>query len=147
MKKGKTLHSTKRNKFLQCATNSGQANFLRQVKVIIIDETSMIPSYELKAIDNYCLRDMMNTDPAFVGKVVLLGDFRQVLPVVPRAPLAAVLDVCLKRSALWNSFHHMNLTQNMRTNENDPGFSRWLLQLGNGSIQSSLGAVHGSRHC
>ncbi|KAF2351026.1 DNA helicase Pif1-like [Trinorchestia longiramus] len=81
----------------------------------------------------------MNTHTAFGGKVILLrGDFRQVLPVVPRAPPAAVLDVCLKRSDLWHSLHHMSLTQNMRANANEHEFSIWLLQMGDGSIQSTL---------
>ncbi|XP_076032427.1 ATP-dependent DNA helicase PIF1-like [Oratosquilla oratoria] len=101
----------------------------------------MIPCYALKAIDK-CLRDIMNTPTAFGGKVILLGgDFRQVLPVVSRAPPAAVLDVCLKRSDLWHSFHHMSLKHNMRANANEEPFSRWFLQMGNGSIQSSLDGV------
>ena len=145
---GKTLHSIfklpvplSETSVCNVPPNSEQGNFLKQVKVFIIDEASMIPCYALKAIDK-CLRDIMNTQTAFGGKVILLGgDFRQVLPVVPRAPPAAVLDVCLKRSDLWHSFHQMSLTQNMRANANEKEFSRWLLQMGNGSIQSSLDGV------
>ena len=81
----------------------------------------------------------MHNDETFGGKIVVLGgDFRQVRPVVPRAPPAAVLDVCLKRSDMWRNFHHLQLTQNMRANENEHAFSRWLLQIGNGLIHISL---------
>ena len=73
--------------------------------------------------------------------IVLGGYFRQVLPVVPRAPPAAVIAVCLKRSNLWGRFQQLKLTQNMRTNQDEQEFSRWLLQLGNGLIGSTLDTV------
>ncbi|XP_076039427.1 uncharacterized protein LOC143024501 [Oratosquilla oratoria] len=77
---GKTLHSifnlpVPLNETSVCNVppNSGQGNFLKQVKVFIIDEASMILCYALKAIDK-CLRDIMNTPTAFGGKVILLGE-------------------------------------------------------------------------
>ncbi|CAI9715826.1 DNA helicase Pif1-like [Octopus vulgaris] len=81
----------------------------------------MKPVYALKAIDN-CIRDIMNSNIIFGGKIIVQGDFRKVLPVIPRAPPAAVLDFCLKRSSVWNKFHEMQLMQHMRTNANEQDF-------------------------
>ena len=96
---GKTLHSLFKlpvplteTSVCSVAPNSEQANVLRRVMVFIIDEASMIPCYALHAIDR-CLRDIMGRDALFGGKILLLaGDFRQILPVVPRAPPTAVVD-------------------------------------------------------
>ena len=84
----------------------------KRVKVSIINEASMIPSYASDAIHK-CLRDGTNNHTMFGGKVIALGgDFRQVRPVVPRAPPAAVIAVGLKRSNLWGRFQQLRLTQN-----------------------------------
>ena len=56
---------------------SQHANVLRNQNIFIIDEASMIPTHALDAIDR-CLQDI-------TGNIMLFGgDFRQVLPVVPR---------------------------------------------------------------
>ena len=130
---GKTLHSLFKlpvplteTSVCNVAPNSAQANILRRIKVFIIDEASMIPCYALDAIDR-CLSDIMSSDTLFGGKILLLaGDFRQILPVVPRSPPTAVLESSLKRSNLWQRFHQMRLTQNMRTHQNEEEFSTCL---------------------
>ena len=66
----------------------------------------MIPCYVLDAVDR-CLRDIMSTDTLLGGKFLLLvGDFRHILPVVPRSPMA-MLESCIKQSNLWHRFHQM----------------------------------------
>ena len=86
---------------------SEHANFLRNQKMFIIDEASMIPTHALDAIDR-CLQDITGNNECFGGKVMLLGgDFRQVLPVVPRATETVVIDTCLKKSILWQHFQQM----------------------------------------
>ena len=52
--------------------------------------------------------------------MLLGGDFRQVLPVVPRATQS--VDTCLKRSNLWPYFHQIKLTHNMRAWEDEQDF-------------------------
>ena len=50
------------------------------------------------------LRDIMGCDTPFGGKVMLFGgDFRQVLPVVPRGTRAQITDATLLRSYIWGS--------------------------------------------
>ena len=114
---------------------SSHAAFLRSVTMFIIDEASMVLGSALNAIDKM-LRDITGDDVPFGGKVFLLGgDFRQVLPIVPRQPRTVVIESCLKRSPLWPSFRVFKLTKNMRANADEQEFSRWLLGLGNGEIQ------------
>jgi hypothetical protein len=118
------------------APNSIHATFLRELDLILIDEASMIPNHALHAIDRM-LRDILSTEVPFGGKLILLGgDFRQVLPVVPRGSSAAIIEQCLKRSPLWSHITSFNLTQNMRALPEEHEFANWLLQLGNGTLAS-----------
>jgi hypothetical protein len=51
----------------------------------------------------------------FAGKVVLgMGDFRQILPVVPNGSPAQTIDAALMSSFLWYEFTVVSLTVNMR---------------------------------
>ena len=66
---------------------SDHAAMSRDLHLIIMDEASMNPVHALSAID-LLLRDVMNNDHLFGGKVIVLGgDFRQVLPVVQHAAI------------------------------------------------------------
>ena len=57
------------------------------------------------------------------------------MPVV-RGTATKILEQCLKRSPLWKHFHIFKLTENMRASVEEKDFARWLLQLGNGDLQS-----------
>ena len=60
-------------------TNRGRE--IIQADLIIIDEASSMQKDALRCIDKL-LRDLMETEELFGGKVILLGgDFRQTLPV------------------------------------------------------------------
>ena len=116
---------------------SEHAELLRALDLIIIDEASMIPTHALHAIDR-CLQDITQDSRPFGGKTLLLGgDFRQVLPVVPRAPPTVIIDTCLKRSPMWPLFQQHTLTRNMRTLPGEGEFAAWLLQLGNGALNDT----------
>ena len=117
--------------------SSPYADFIRSVALILIDEASMIPNDATHAIDR-SLRDIMSNNIPFGGKLILFGgDFRQVLPVVIRGTAAKILEKCLKRSHLWHLFKIHKLTKNMRALVEEREFSKWLLKLGNGILQSS----------
>ena len=116
---------------------SEHAELLRGIDLIIVDEASMIPTHALHAMDR-CLRDIMQDDEPFGGKTILMGgDFRQVLPVVPRVPPAVIIGTCLKRSPLWPLFEQHRLTRNMRTLHGEDEFAAWLLQLGNRELNDT----------
>ena len=115
---------------------SDHAEMLRRQHLIIMDEASMIPADALRAID-VTLRDITKCDVPFGAKIVLLGgDFRQILPVVPRSSPAVVIENCLKQSKLWPCIRQFELTQNMRAGEGQQEFADWLLHLGNGTLRS-----------
>lgn len=99
------------------APNSEQANYLRTVKIFIIDEVSMIPCYT----PHKSLRDIMEVDVLFGDKMILLrGDFKQILPVFSRVPPSAVVDDCLKRSNIWHNFLQRKLTpKHMSANDKE----------------------------
>ena len=114
---------------------SKHAAFLRNVVLFIIDEASMIPSNALQAVDRM-LRDITSVDVPFGGKIFIMGgDFRQVLPVVPRKPPAVIVENCIKRSKLWPAFRIHRLIKNMRAQEDEQDFAQWLLRLGNGLLR------------
>ena len=101
----------------------------------------MAPNDALAAIDR-ALRDIMKTpDTPFGGKVLVLGgDFRQVLPVIPRATRLQIIRKSLKSSPLMAAFKTIHLTENKRAAENEEHFSQWLLQLGSDELQKPTNA-------
>ena len=116
--------------------SSPNAHYLRSVMLFIIDEASMVPVHALSAIDKM-MRDITNVDVPFGAKIFLLGgDFRQVLPAVPRSSRTVIVEHCLKSSPLWPLFTVHRLKKNMRAKENESEFANWLLELGNGTLPS-----------
>ncbi|XP_067214184.1 uncharacterized protein [Linepithema humile] len=60
---------------------SKEAQYLKNTDIFIWDEAPMSPRYALEIMDR-TLRDIMNNNLPFGGKIVLLGgDFRQLLPI------------------------------------------------------------------
>ncbi|GFY21599.1 ATP-dependent DNA helicase [Trichonephila clavipes] len=115
------------------------AEVLRKCKIIIWDECIMAHKHSLEALDR-TLKNIKNNTMLFGGVLLLLsGDFRQTLPVIPRATYADEINTCLKESYLWRSVSKLCLTINMRVQlQNDPlgsRFSEQLLDIGNGRIQ------------
>jgi hypothetical protein len=81
----------------------------------------------------------MGCELPFGGKVMVFGgDFRQVLPVVPRGTRAQIMDATLLRSYIWKDVRKICLTRNMRV-QSDPWFSDYLLRVGNGTKDTFAG--------
>ncbi|GBN87293.1 hypothetical protein AVEN_145954-1 [Araneus ventricosus] len=73
-------------------STSPEPDKLRQAVLIITDEIMMLTKDGLRCIDSL-LRYLMNNDKPFGGKVIIIGgDFRQTLPVVPRGTRAVVIE-------------------------------------------------------
>ncbi|XP_017467368.1 PREDICTED: uncharacterized protein LOC108359826 [Rhagoletis zephyria] len=118
--------------------NSATAKLMRECKIIIWDECTMAHKRALEAVDR-TMKDLRGDSRRFGGAMILLsGDFRQTLPVIPKSTAADELNACLKSSSLWRHVKKFKLTTNMRVAlQNDPSaaeFSRQLLALGNGQI-------------
>jgi ATP-dependent DNA helicase PIF1 len=81
----------------------------------------MAHKHVFKALNRTLQHVMGVVDPAltnmfFGGKVVIMGgDFRQILPMVPRGTRGQIVDANLKRSAvLWHRVKVRQLHENMR---------------------------------
>ncbi|KAF7835803.1 ATP-dependent DNA helicase PIF1-like [Senna tora] len=117
-------------------------------KLIIWDEAPMAHRHCFEALDR-TLRDIMHSQNAalakhsFGGKVVVLGsEFRQILPVIPRAGREDIVLASLNSSYLWPSCKVLSLTKNMRLsqgysveeNSSISRFAEWILKVGEGNI-------------
>ena len=90
--------------------------------------------HALDAVDR-TLRDITDIDLPFGGKVVVMGgDFRQILPVVPKGTKHEIEAACIKYStAIWPHVRTFRLTVNMRVRDAaDRDFAEYLLRIGDG---------------
>ncbi|XP_027156938.1 ATP-dependent DNA helicase PIF7-like [Coffea eugenioides] len=135
---GRTAHSRfnipldfSRNKTCQISKQGSIARLLFQSRLILWDEASMAKRETVEAFDGL-LRDIMDCDDPFGGKIVVFGgDFRQTLPVIRQATKQVLIESSLPSSHLWSSMQKLQLVQNMRAIL-DPAFSELLLRIGEG---------------
>ncbi|GBN97891.1 hypothetical protein AVEN_19208-1 [Araneus ventricosus] len=85
------------------------------------------------------LKDIRHKNNTMGGMtMVLAGDFRQTLPVIPRGTRADKIQACLKSANLWYGIQRLGPRTRMRFHLNgDPSsqqFADNLLKLGNGAI-------------
>jgi ATP-dependent DNA helicase PIF1 len=137
--RGRTAHSQFRIPIpmfsdSSCGIGHGDpvAQVIRDARLILFDEAPMVSADILSAIDRM-LRDITQCQAPFGDKVMLLGgDFRQVLPIVPRRGRAHIVSVLINRCALWQHFSVFRLSINMRAGAAQQQFASWLLRLGEG---------------
>jgi len=80
-----------------------------------------------------CCRKVMGNRIPFGGKVViLLGDFRQTCPVIPRGRKADILNACISRCQLWAQFQVARLITPIR-NAKDPALASFVDAIGDGA--------------
>ncbi|XP_070004772.1 uncharacterized protein [Nicotiana sylvestris] len=128
------------------------ANLIIKAKLIIWDEAPMMHRYCFEALDK-TLRDILrfkdasNLHRPFGGKtIVLRGDFRQILPVIPKGSRQDIVNASLNSSYLWPHCQLLKLTKNMRLQGNEIGthldelrvFSDWVLAIGDGIVGTSV---------
>ena len=125
---------------------SSLAKLLKRARLLLVDEATLLHRFQLEALDR-TLRDLMKQpDIPFGGKIIILaGDFRQCLPVIPGANRAGIVDSCINHSHLWQNFQVQSLTENMRVMASgDPTlerFAKWTLSLGDGTSNDQEGRV------
>ena len=166
LKGGRTAHSMfkipiklKENSTCSIGHRSALARLIKRTKLIIWDEASMIRSDALKAVDR-TFRDLMRIDDPvldeipFGGKMIVFGgNFRQVLPVIPRGSKLDIISQCVNQMDLWKEVLRLPLTENMRVNQalttNDPelarhlqSFTEFLLSIGNGTAPTIMDPVY-----
>jgi ATP-dependent DNA helicase PIF1 len=147
LSKGSTFHSTFKvpiigldsTTIFNITPGSAIAQIMLNCEIIIWDEAPMAHKHLLEALDR-TLQDLCGDQRPFANKVLVLsGDFRQVLPVIPRASRAAIVNASLKKSFLWHHFHTLTLTENMRilrsgNSEAFVTFDQLLLTIGDGTM-------------
>jgi hypothetical protein len=124
------------------------AQLIVESKLIIWDEALKLHRHCFEAVDK-TFRDIFrvsnprSADIPFGGKVIVLGgDFRKILPVIPRAPRHDVVDANINSSRLWKHCRVLKLTKNMRLQTGSScsdvnelkEFSDWILNVGDGNI-------------
>ncbi|XP_044587129.1 uncharacterized protein LOC123266761 [Cotesia glomerata] len=151
---GKTAHSTFKlllemnhsdNILFNISKQSHMAHVIREAKLIVWDECTMAHKNAIKAL-NRTLKDIRNRDRIMSGiTVVLAGDFRQTLPVVPQGTRADEVKACRKSSVLWPHVNVLSLKINMRVHmQHDlkaEEFSKLLIDIGNGQISEVDGQI------
>lgn len=151
---GKTAHATFKlpfnlihNEAPMCSISkqSDMAQVLRDCKLIVWDESTMAHKGAFEALSR-TLKDIRDNDTLMGGVTLLLaGDFRQTLPVVPRGTRADQVRACIKTSYMWPLITKLSLKKNMRVHlmgDVSAGqFSELLLKIGDGEYPESEGKV------
>ncbi|XP_019171089.1 PREDICTED: ATP-dependent DNA helicase PIF4-like [Ipomoea nil] len=95
------------------------AELLVQTKLIIWDEAPMMHKFCFEALDR-TMRDLLrfinprSSDMTFGGKTVVFGgDFRQILPVIPKGTRPDIVRASISSSYLWKSCKVLRLTKNL----------------------------------
>ncbi|XP_067945068.1 uncharacterized protein [Watersipora subatra] len=130
---------------------TGLTQLLQTTKLIVWDECTMAHKATLEALDR-TLKDLYNSDKLMGGVCVLLaGDFRQILPVIPRGTLADELKACLKDSYIWHCVEVCKLTTNMRVHVGGDDalgkFSAQILNIGEGKLPVNNGLISLPDNC
>jgi len=117
---------------------SGPGQLMQRCSLIIWDECTMSHKKAFEAVDR-SLKDLRHNDKNFGGvTVIVAGDFRQTLPVVPRGTKADELQACLKASYLWTQTKRLQLKTNMRARifgyQQSGEFANNLQLLGDGKV-------------
>ncbi|CAJ2679402.1 unnamed protein product [Trifolium pratense] len=129
--------------------NTHLAQLMVQTDLIIWDEAPMTKRFAFEAL-NKTLQDIIGykfpekKKQPFGGKTILLGgDFRQILPVIPKGRRHDIVQACINNSDLWDHCKIFMLSKSMRvrdtTGEQQAStreFNKWLLQLGDGNIET-----------
>ncbi|XP_074356564.1 uncharacterized protein LOC141696304 [Apium graveolens] len=125
------------------------AELMQHTSLIIWDEAPIQHHYAFEVVDR-SLRDIMAAIDVERGKrpfggitVVFGGDFRQILPVLPKAGRAEIVNTSFNKSRLWKSCRVFLLSQNMRLHSGNSearnkviaDFSKWQLEIGDGKVE------------
>jgi hypothetical protein len=122
---GRTAHSTLKLplNLINCDAplcninkGTGEAKALQEGALIVWDECTMVHRQALEALER-TLQDLHGNEQQMGGDLILLaGDFRQTLPIIPRGTVADELKARLKSSALWKHVIYKHRVQNKCVN-------------------------------
>ncbi|XP_031111748.1 uncharacterized protein LOC116015711 [Ipomoea triloba] len=155
MSGGRTAHSRFAipivvNEDSTCNISQGSdlAELIIKCSLIIWDEAPMMHKHCFEALDR-TMRDLLrfanplSSTLPFGGKTVVLGgDFRQILPVIPKGTRHDIVRACVNSSYLWNHCTVLRLTKNLRLQQTNcpheisrlSTFANWLADVGDGHV-------------
>ncbi|XP_052189908.1 uncharacterized protein LOC127799725 [Diospyros lotus] len=136
---GRTAHSTFSipldvldNSNCGLSKQSLQAELFRETKLIIWVKVPMQHRHCVEAVDR-TLRDICDSKKPFGGIIVVLGgDFRQILQVIPKGVREQIVNASLRHSVLWKHIHILTLDLNMRLNREghkNANFANFLMEV------------------
>jgi hypothetical protein len=100
--------------------DSPEAQVIKQAIIIFVDEVSMMSWTQLLLLDRLLQYLMQQNSHAMGGKlVVLMHDFRQLLPAVPGSSRANIVAQSVLCSELWSSFTPLTMVKNMHVEKPD----------------------------
>ncbi|XP_016178894.1 uncharacterized protein LOC107621385 [Arachis ipaensis] len=148
--RGKIVLNAASNEIASLLLPGGRTAHSRfSIPITITDEsTCNIKHGSLKAELLIQITDQHKTHQPFGGKVVVLGgDFRQILLVIPKGSGHDILTSAINSSHLWSFCKVLKLYTNMRllisSSDQDEGemkrFANWILDVENGNIDSVVG--------
>jgi hypothetical protein len=114
------------------------------MKLILWDAAPMTNKFAFEAVDR-TLCDLIDKNEPFGGIVfVMSGDFRQVLPVIPRGSHVDIVSASIKNSYLWEFVEVFCLLENMRADDaiavhpdlRNRTFANWLFCFGNNELET-----------
>ncbi|XP_019190330.1 PREDICTED: uncharacterized protein LOC109184747 [Ipomoea nil] len=135
------------------------AELIIKAKLIIWDEAPMMHKHCFEALDR-TMRDILRfTNPkslemSFGGKTVVLGgDFRQILPVIPKGSRQEIVQASINSSYLWSNCEVLRLTKNLRLRGISSAeevaklnsFAKWIADLGDGNLGEEKNGVFNIR--
>jgi hypothetical protein len=108
------------NSMCDIKPRDGTASLIRRAKLIVWDESSMTSKSIFETVDR-SIRDILKDEDSAFGNTpfggrlfVFSGDFRQVLPVIPRAGRSQIVQECINISRLWSKAEVLKLRVNMK---------------------------------
>ncbi|XP_019196554.1 PREDICTED: uncharacterized protein LOC109190511 [Ipomoea nil] len=128
--------------------DSQLAELIVQSKLIIWDEAPMMHKFCFEALDR-TMRDLLgfknprSYDMTFGGKTVVFGgDFRQILPVIPKGTRQDIVRANISSSYLWKFCKVFRLTKNLRLRsvqsqiegKEIEEFAKWIANIGDGTV-------------
>ncbi|XP_029657357.1 ATP-dependent DNA helicase PIF5-like [Octopus sinensis] len=133
---GRTAHSTFKLPFnvahqenLTCHIihSSDEATILNKYKLIVWDEVTMSYKCSLQALHT-TMRDFRANNNILEGATLLLaGDFRQTMPIIPKGTLGAELNACFKKNLFFDC---MPIETTHHQHEVNPGFVYSVIRFG-----------------
>ncbi|XP_074356261.1 uncharacterized protein LOC141695959 [Apium graveolens] len=166
MEGGRTAHSrfkipidVNENSTCNIPQQSYLAELIIQTDLVIWDEAPMNYKYIFEAV-NRSFRDLIrhidvsNLEKPFGGKTVLLGgDFKQVLRVLPKKGREDIVMASINKSYLWDHCTVFRLEKNMCIESGVPEvtilgqkipYADWVIVVGNGQVPT-ISSIEGNK--